>query len=292
MLATYAAVCAKGSTELNIRKGVIGTVRKKLTNVGCFFKDRDGHDPRTFSAKGRIGGQLGQCLKGIERVLPNVKRTRHALTIPKARQLLKYLHSVLGSKINKVDLNLFEALVLFGIWSLCRPGEFLAPTCTTFPSTKMSRASLRLSDTGFTICVPKSKTNNSPSEERPIYALDPSDPSLDMCPVAAINRHFRDTPKPKMGLDGPIFIRADGQFVTCGWLDKEFKKWTKAAGMGTGWSPYSLKKGGATSLAESGASKAFLKKAGRWVGDSYHFYIDKFSEKTHREQGQRMANLI
>ena len=259
------------------------SMMKKLGHIGTYCSKIFGKDPRIVDAQGNIHGSLGILRDAMRRDQPIENKVKQAFTLPLARKFITWLR--LHSPLSPYDTHLLEAIILFGIWTLLRPCQWLSPKIKFFnPKQTLSRRDLvfHKNPRSFTYHTRLTKTESGGLHSRPHFYIADSI----ICPYAALSRHLNDSRH--VGSHSPIFIHQDGRFVTRNWVSQHFKKLSVLSGLGSDWKLYDLRRGGATSLTEIGAPSEYIKHAGRWKSDCYTRYTGAFSQATHLKFTQQL----
>jgi len=294
-LCDYAAILASGDTSKGVRQVNLETIKKKIGNVcGHITSNGGDKDPRVFNNKGHVVGKLGRVFKGIDRNIPYERRIRYGLTNTGLIKIISHLDTLTDVDVH--DRTTITAALLFIQGALLRPRECLAPTSIHQHDphdpthTSMTRQDIKMMSgpdgktTAIDIYVRKSKTNNHGVHLTPLMAVD----NKQICPVSNMQAYLR---LQTTNINGPLFILADGSFLTLGTLDIWIKRLTFECGMGeVGYSTYSLRIGGTMALANAGCTAAYIKKVGRWKSDTYLIYIREFAISTHKEVADKRAN--
>ncbi|PHR10112.1 MAG: hypothetical protein COB29_01080 [Sulfitobacter sp.] len=259
-------------------------MKKKIGDVAAIFRKATGVDPRTFSPKGYTAGTLAKTFKGMDRLIPSSKRERRALTIPHLRILTNYIQSP-AFFCDDYTRILLSALLTLGVHSLLRPSEFLSPSTTTHdPIQHLCNSDVTLFTQHIEIFIGKSKTNKKGALLHPILPTG-SDP----CPYLSLRLYLQS--QRRRPPSAPVFVHVDGKYVTRSWLDRALKELCERNNMGSGWSPYSLRRGGCTSLNHIGADPHYIKRAGRWRSNAFEIYTESFSHTQHRNIALSLGQL-
>ena len=88
----------------------------------------------------------------------------------------------------------------------------------------------------------------------------------------------KTNPKIQLTIDSPLFLLDTGKILTRNNIKKRFQKLIQEMNLNlTDFQLYSLRIGGATSMARRGVDHRVIQIAGRWKTDCYRVYIRIFS---------------
>ena len=252
------------------------TVRRKVSHVAKWLYQTTGKDIRVWSPNGKaIVGLLGDVLQGIDKRYPHVPKVRQALTIQMLPDAFKRIHDTVQTDHDKI---MWKAIIALMVHTMVRPCEILSqsrasinkaqqltPDCLQF---RRDGVTLRLV---LDITLKKRKTSKNAPVQLPtlVQTLGPT------CPVMAMSTYMtiRETGySPKY----PVFISANGEYVTRQMVTDMIKQIAPHGGDTTGWSAYSTRIGGTTSLASVDCTTEYIKRKGGWKSDTYLQYISGY----------------
>lgn len=205
----------------------------------------------------------------VSRTLKGAKRRHGSAVKRKSPLLVSHLFKIcedLGASASHND-KLFLAMVTCGFAGLHRLGEISNsdnPRLRNSAKT-IRRASVLDGDDHFSYTLPGNKTDTAFEGSRIIikrFRGVPDPRPLFIAYLASRDKRFRFHPQ--------LFLLANGCVPTRAWFLKRLK--TYAIGNYAG---QSLRAGGATALAESGAPPDLIMAAGRWSSDAFRRYIRK-----------------
>ena len=117
-------------------------VKQRLSAVGRWFLFATGRDCRLSLITGRLLPYLGTALEGMSRTYSIQKRLRFPLTTDKLDILLRCLWHMVKN-LCRLDKQMWSALLLTGVYGLCRCGEITTKTQKAFsPATDHLRSDI------------------------------------------------------------------------------------------------------------------------------------------------------
>lgn len=228
-----------------------------------------GHDISPFSDE-----YLRQLLKGLRTVRRSRKRPlRLPLTIWALARLLPVIN------IDSTDEFFQFAATIVGFHALLRGGEFLdkSPHGAT-----LLRRHITLRQKSFTLHLVRSKTDTY--DEGITLTVQASGGPL--CPftwvAAALAR------APNQHPDSPLFQNSKGLALTYISFQSFLNRVCVLAKLGPGYKTHSLRIGMATTLIELGFPADLVQQMGRWLSDSYQFYV-RISDDHHIRAATALA---
>lgn len=245
-----------------------GTVSSALTALRSQCLSL-GHDIAPFSDP-----QLRQHLTGLRVVRRSRKRPlRLPLTIWCLARLLAFIN------INDISEFFLFAATIIGFHALLRASEFLdkAPYGVT-----LLRRHITVFHNYFTLHLVRSKTDLL--DEGVTLTVHACGGSL--CPHAWVIKALARAPK--QGLDDPLFQSASGHALTYSLFQAFLARVCALAGLGPGYQTHSLRIGMATTLIELGFPTDLVQQMGRWLSDSYQFYV-RISLDHHKRAATALA---
>jgi hypothetical protein len=293
-LCKYATVLATGEPRWGVNKVTTETIKKKIGNIcGHITFNNINADPRVLNGEGHVKGRLERILRGIDRNVPYEKRERRGMTNDILKRMVLELRNV--DDIKQDDKVMLTAALVMGQVGLLRPSEYLAPTSKTTTCKHdpirgtMERKDITIMNDShdvpmaIRVFIKRSKTNNHGEYLTPMMRV--SDHTV--CPVTTMRAYLR---LPGININGPLFVYRDGSFLTLKGIDRLIKSLASRCNLGTtGWSSYSMRIGGAMSLANAGADATYVKKVGRWKSDTYLRYVQDFSLSVHADMAEKRS---
>lgn len=214
--------------------------------------------------KARNAPIVAKSLLGMKRLRSRAVKRRRPISIDDIRRI------VLELKDSKEhDDALFLAQVLTGFFALMRCGELVWPDAIAKQDDRKItwRHTVKLDDSHYEFLLPGHKADRFFEGSRIIIQrLDgPEDP---LHPFRAYlgSRDTRFQYKPE------LWLRADGSIPTYSWFTRKLAVFFPDDDLIGG---QSLRAGGATRLAELGATDDRIQAAGRWSSDAFRIYIRK-----------------
>ena len=205
-----------------------------------------------------------KTLAGMRRLRGTEQRRVDAISIDQVRDAV----GSLGESTHHDD-RLFLAIFLTAFFGLMRIGELCWPDRTELqdPRRLTWRHTAQLTDNSYNFVLPASKTDRYYEGARiVIQRLDGVEN-----PVTPFARYVdaRDTAFP---YHPELWLRLDGTVPKYSWFSSRLASlFPDAPNVGT----HSLRAGGATRMAELGASSDLIQAAGRWSSETFKIYIRK-----------------
>ena len=265
-------------------------VKQRLWGVAQWCMQQGASDPRVDTS-GNTWAGLDLCLRGIARTRSTVLRIREALTTDKLR---RFVHHLPRSGLSQFDQLCYAALLLVGVFALCRVGELCSERVAAFDADTVLRAcdvQLGRDDHGddfVDIVVRASKTD--PCRRGVVLRIYATgDPRL--CPVTAVRAYLRARAGAGYHHSHPAFIEESGKLVTRDKVQRVIRRLAEGAGYDpTHFVTHSMRAGGATSMAMLGYDASTIQLFGRWRSDCFIQYI-RISATARKGVAAQMAAL-
>ncbi|XP_065181704.1 uncharacterized protein LOC135812267 isoform X2 [Sycon ciliatum] len=213
-------------------------------------------DPRV-----QVEESFPTVLKGLERRQGPATTTRRGLT---GQDLADLQHFLLRSNYSESDRAMIWASVLTAFHGLLRASEFLAPHATRVDSTRTltwQQISVQASSAVVRLRVTKTAQLGDGGQVQLRETRD------DFCPVRALTAYL-DLAGQREATE-PVFVFASGRFLT----REELTKILRLALRTNEVSSHSMRIGGASLMAQRGASEWQVKRAGRWRSSACERYV-------------------
>ena len=266
-------------------------VKQRLAAVGRWFLFATGRDCRLSLITGRLLPYLGTALEGMSRTYSIQKRLRFPLTTDKLDILLRCLWHLVNN-LCRLDKQMWSALLLMGVYGLCRCGEITTKTQKAFsPATDHLRSDITTYGTAadgyFDFNIRCSKTDVY--RRSVLLRIFGVGPTVEHCPARAVRQYLDATSE--RSANSPLFALSNGKYVTRNMVNDMIKRLCGLAGFDPAkYSTHSMRAGGASSLALCGVDSATIRKLGRWESDCFIRYIT-ISDDRRRELAVAMATL-
>lgn len=204
----------------------------------------------------------------VKAVMKSNIKNRSKPVIRKNPLTLKQIEMVVSQSSKSHDDKLFLALLGIGFGGLHRLGELTVPDSNyLFDSNKIIlRSSLQFSSCKKFIQyhLPYSKSDSC-FIGAPIIIQ--SFENTTACPVKLLKAYLRSRDELFMGAS-ELFVTVSGSPPSRTWFLSRFHKYFDKS-----FSGHSLRSGGATALAQAGATMDYIKSAGRWSSEAFLIYV-------------------
>lgn len=205
---------------------------------------------------------VSRTLKGCMKLRSKPTKRKRALS----RSDMEKVTNQLGNSQDHDDL-LFVAMIVTGFFALLRLGEMTLPDEVNIQDWRKiaRRNSVKISKDAYEFTLPAHKADRF--FEGNHIMIRSSQPFLEP------RKHFvkyiasRDH---LLALASPLWIRKDGSPPTRSWFMKRLRSFFDSSVGGQ-----SMRAGGATLLAEMGASPSLIQASGRWSSEAFLIYIRK-----------------
>ena len=208
--------------------------------------------------------RIRAMVKGIERA-PNPHRAaqREAITLQDLAKVSQFLAT---SNYCNHDRAMLWAATTVGFYGLLRAGEFTAASTTAeITASTLTCAQAHVTSTLVQINLKVTKT--SQNGDGGVVTLHPSGGSI--CPVSALNCYLTYIPLSQRNGSSPLFRFADGRNLTRDNVTQLLRSSLRRTTV----SSHSLRIGGATLMAATGATGYEIQVAGRWQSQCYVRYV-------------------
>jgi hypothetical protein len=218
--------------------------------------------------KNRNSRLVAKTLAGCKRLRGKATKRKQPLTIRHLTIVVNWLKDRIARGNATHNDFLFVSQLLTGFYALLRLGELTYPDKKALrnPRKVSQRVSVAWRETGYGYFLPAHKADAFfEGNTLMIEKLDgPADPHKPFCDyIASRNKLFPYHPQ--------LWLRADGTVPTRSWFIRRLRKVLPDAGI----AGQSMRAGGATRLAESGALPHIIQAAGRWASNTFQIYIRK-----------------
>lgn len=225
------------------------TIQHQLLGIGHWLKRKHLPDVTQSASIKRISVGINQSIK------PD---SRKACTWP---IILNLINTITKTNSNKFQVALYSAAITTGYAALLRPSEY---TANQLQHT-IQFSSLTIYPDRITMWIPHSKTN--PLPHLVTIHNDHQQPN----PDTLLINYLRLRPK---RLHRNLFLKQDGSPLTA----QAFREYMAKITALTGYdprelTPHTLRMGHTTDYANQDKPESFLKREGRWLGDTFQKYI-------------------
>jgi hypothetical protein len=266
-------------------------VRSHVRSVGRWFLRATGSDPRVTEG-GMTHQILSDTLRSIDKYHTAPARNQSALTIDVYRIFRRHLFRL---DIPATDALMYDAALQLSIFGLLRIGRVTSPTQTSFdPKSHARRRDITLVRNGagkvrgLSFYLVRSKTDRKGrGTSVPVWSTGQSS----ICAVRAMTRYLRATRNRSPGK--PLFRLSSGRYLTYGLISKMIKTLASSAGFDPDlYATHSCRRGGAVTLAHTGADGPTIKLHGRWArgSDCFLRYLG-LTEPMVKAAARRMARV-
>lgn len=265
-------------------------ISQLLTGVQNAFVEWGSTSPLK-DARGVPLALLFKVMRGIKREKTKPRKERLAITTVIPKRLLRRLTKGRPGRSGENYL-CHRAMLTLGVYTLLRQGGMTTSTTKKWdPLRQAARSSIKfVRDDDNNIvsmiftCVASKCDPFRTTVELVIRATDTSD-----CPVKAMRLWLASRPKSRV--PEPLFVHADGSYVTRGRLASVLSELLKECGYPqTKFSTHSMRIGGCVSLAAAGFGREVIAIYGRWASDSLLRYL-KLGRGTLCEATLGMASI-
>jgi len=206
--------------------------------------------------------RLTAVLRGLERTQGPARLARREITMPDLEVVKAYLER---SNYSNHDQAMLWSSITTAFYGLLRASEFLASDALTVePDRTLTWSSITATPSVVFIQLKRTKTaqdgHGGTVELRPTSNF--------LCPVQAFCAHSDNVGDRAKG-DNPVFTFQSGKHLT----RDELTRMLRHALQTTTVSSHSLRIGGATNMANCGASEAQVRRAGRWRSSACDRYV-------------------
>lgn len=206
---------------------------------------------------------LKQLMQAAQKVHSKPIRPRLPITHDILSQLRRHVLNV------RHNGEMLWAAFTLAVAALLRCGE-ITVNHTADAYLPLSALKWHTDQRGFTLTLPRDKTHDVP------VAIDVYMTGCDTCPVRAMRTYLQRARAPSPQ-SSPLFITDERRQtpLTRRCITQLLPTLCAAAGIAHAedYKGHSFRRGGATSLARSGAQWHTIKKIGRWKSDAYQLYI-------------------
>jgi hypothetical protein len=217
--------------------------------------------------KSRNSRLVSKTLAGCKRMRGSATKRKQPLTTRDLTTVVDWLRDRVARGVAAHDDLLFVAQLLTGFYALLRLGELTYPDKVSLrnPRKVPQRVSVSWREAGYGFFLPAHKADaffegNTLIIEKLAGRADPYQPFCDY--LASRDKLFPYHPQ--------LWLRANGAVPTRSWFISRLRKFFPSTIAGQ-----SMRAGGATRLAESGALPHIIQAAGRWSSDTFQIYIRK-----------------
>jgi hypothetical protein len=225
----------------------------------------------SFINPNSVDSYLSGICNQLEAFYPNIRKNRSSIIVSRTLAGAKRHHgtpttdNLTNSTLH--DDFLFESQLSSGFSGLLRLGEMTWPD--KIADRDYRKVTMRLSlewlTDAYTFWLPTNKTDTTFEGNRVVIKKAGTGP--DPCPAMRRYIQSRDSLFP---LNPELWLKSDGTIPTRSWFINRLHTYfpNDIAGQ-------SMRAGGATALAEAGASPELIKGAGRWSSAAFERYIRK-----------------
>jgi hypothetical protein len=217
--------------------------------------------------KNRASRIVSKTLAGCKRMRGTATKRKQPLSVHDLLIVVRWLQDRVVRGVATHDDFLFVSQLLTGFYALLRLGELTYPDKVALrnPRKVSQRLSVSWRETGYSYFLPGHKADaffegNLLIIEKLDGPTDPHKPFRDY--IASRDKLFPYHPQ--------LWLRANGTVPTRSWFIKRLRTFFPKSIAGQ-----SMRAGGATCLAESGALPHIIQAAGRWASDTFQIYIRK-----------------
>jgi hypothetical protein len=249
----------------------VAYIRVLVASVASWFAE-GGYGSILTDAAGSPHPKLSAVIRGIKREYGAPKKNRLPVTTTVLRRLVNDMRSW-----GDADADMYAACMSLAVYGMLRQSEFTSAGVRTHDESRGARRS----DAWFErdargdvecMCYFVRCSKVDPFRRSATLRLFPTGTAE--CPVAAMARYLAAT----AGADpaGPLFIRADGSFLTRARLGQRLTAVLRRVGYKGAhlFTTHSFRQGGAVSAACAGHdADTVISVIGRWAGDSYKQYL-------------------
>ena len=248
-------------------------ISQLLTGVQNAFIEWGSPSPLK-DARGAPLALLFKVMRGIKREKTKPRKDRLAITTVILKQLLRRLNKGRPGQ-SGVNYLCYRAMLTLGVYALLRQGEMTSSTTRKWdPLRQAARSSVTFvrDDDNIIVsmvftCIASKCDPFRSTVELVVHATGTSD-----CPVQAMRLWLASRPRSKA--PEPLFVHADGSYVTRGRLASVLSELLRECGHAqTKFSTHSMRIGGCVSLAAAGFGREVIAIYGRWASDSLLRYL-------------------
>jgi hypothetical protein len=217
--------------------------------------------------KNRNSRLVSKTLAGCKRMRGSATKRKQPLTVQHLTIVVNWLRDRVARGVAVHNNFLFVSQLLTGFYALLRLGELTYPDKVALrnPRKVSQRVSVTWRESGYGYFLPGHKADAFfEGNALMIEKLDgPADPYKPFCDyVSSRDRLFPYHPQ--------LWLRSNGTVPTRSWFIGRLRHFFPNSIAGQ-----SMRAGGATRLAESGALPHVIQAAGRWASDTFQIYIRK-----------------
>ena len=263
-----------------IDKGIQpATVNNYLAGVKRLSYSHGVNNPSPVSSLGKL---MLQGHKNLSRnpILAVKKNVHRPVTIP----LLRLLAHVLATKWmgNNFERQAFWTICLVAFWGSFRMGELLCQTKAFSPgSDLLASDAIAISDSSLALWIRDPKV---PKEFGDVVELWSIPQFVDLDPVAAFNRYWKERSKRNFPMNTPLFLKDNGFPFTHSSFGSIFKTMLNQLPSeldleGNKWTCHSFRSGLPTLLQMAGFNDEEIKSWGRWSSSAFQLYTKDLSRR-------------
>jgi len=239
----------------------------------------------SFISPVSVTSYLSGICNQLEPFFPNVRQNRSTALVvktlkgarrrhgkptkrksPLTREDLQHVHGKLSAS-SMLDDKLFLAMLMTGFFGLLRLGEMVFPDnvgLRDFQKVTM-QLTLSIEEAHYVFTLPTHKSDKYFEGDCIVVQKSSCNPDPLACMLSYVTLRDRLFP-----LHPTLWLHENGTVPSRSWFLSKLRTFFSSEIAG-----HSMRAGGATALAQAGASPEIIKAAGRWTSDAFEQYIRK-----------------